>query len=121
LTTRARASQWMDWQLSVAGPAIGPAFLGLIRTPPEKRDATAIAGSQAKTTDAMKMFDAHLAKNAYAAGNDFSMGDIPVGIMVYRFWQLVPQRPSLPNLERWYKAIEQRKGFKDHVAAVPLT
>ena len=121
LTTRARASQWMDWQLSVAGPAIGPAFLGLIRTPPEKRDAAAIAASQAKTTDAMKMFDAHLAKNAYAAGNEFSMGDIPVGIMVYRFWQLVPERPPLPNLERWYKAIEQRKGFKDHVAAVPLT
>jgi glutathione S-transferase len=29
----ARASQWMDWQLSVAGPAIRDAFWGLIRTP----------------------------------------------------------------------------------------
>src|SRR6185503_3524707 len=28
--TRALASQWMDWQLSVASPAIGPAFMGLI-------------------------------------------------------------------------------------------
>ena len=36
---RALASQWMDWQLSVLGPAITPAFWGLIRTPPEKRDA----------------------------------------------------------------------------------
>jgi glutathione S-transferase len=35
---RARAGQWMDWQLSVASPAIFPAFWGLIRTPPEKRD-----------------------------------------------------------------------------------
>jgi glutathione S-transferase len=121
LKTRALASQWMDWQLSVAGPAIGPAFMGLIRTPPDKRDHAAIAASQQKTTEAMKMFDANLSKRAYAAGDNFSMGDIPVGIMVYRFWQLVPDRPSLPNLERWYAQIEKRPGFRDHVAAVPLT
>ena len=119
--TRARASQWMDWQLTVVAPAIFGAFWGLIRTPPEKRDAAAIAASQAKTTDTMKMFDNALAKSAYAAGDAFSMGDIPVGIMVYRYWQLVPDRPKLANLERWYRAIEQRQAFKDHVAAVPLT
>jgi glutathione S-transferase len=121
LKTRARASQWMDWQLSVVGPAIFGAFWGLIRTPPEKRDHAAIAASQQKTTEAMKMFDANLSRHAYAAGESFSMGDIPVGIMVYRFRQLVPDRPSLPNLERWYAQIEKRPGFRDHVAAVPLT
>ena len=119
--TRALASQWMDWQLSVVGPAIFGAFWGLIRTPPEKRDAAAIAASQQKTTEAMKIFDANLSRNAYAAGENFSIGDIPVGIMVYRFRQLVPDRPSLPNLERWYAQIEKRPGFRDHVAAVPLT
>ena len=119
--TRALASQWMDWQLSVVGPAIFGAFWGLIRTPPEKRDAAAIAASQQKTTEAMKIFDANLSKRAYAAGDNFSMGDIPVGIMVYRFRQLVPDRPPLPNLERWYAQIEKRPGFRDHVAAVPLT
>src|SRR5664279_4547480 len=59
---RALASQWMDWQLSVLGPAITPAFWGLIRTPAEKRDMAAIKGSQDKTTDAMKILDAQLAK-----------------------------------------------------------
>src|SRR5215475_14185009 len=96
--TRALASQWMDWQLTVVGPAIGGAFWGLIRTPPEKRDQAAIAASQAKTTEAMKIWDANLSKRAYAAGDNFSMGDIPVGIMVYRFRKLVPDRPPLPNL-----------------------
>src|SRR5262249_41810104 len=121
LKTRALASQWMDWQLTVAAPAIFGAFWGLIRTPPEKRDAAAIAASQQKTTEAMQIFDANLSKRAYAAGDNFSIGDIPVGIMVYRFWQLVPDRPSLPNLERWYAQIEKRPGLRDHVAAVPLT
>jgi glutathione S-transferase len=34
LRARARAAAWMDWQLSVLGQAITPAFIGLIRTPP---------------------------------------------------------------------------------------
>ena len=38
LRARALAERWMDWQLSVLGPAIGPVFWGLIRTPPGKRD-----------------------------------------------------------------------------------
>jgi glutathione S-transferase len=117
----ARASQWMDWQLSVAGPAIRDAFWGLIRTPKEQQDHAAIKKSQAATTDAMKLFDGQLAKTRYAAGDNFSMGDIPVGIMAYRFWTLCPDRPKLANLERWYKDIEGRKAFQDHVKAVPIT
>jgi glutathione S-transferase len=118
---RALASQWMDWQLSVLGPAIGPAFWGLIRTPAEKRDMTAIKTSQEKTTVAMKMLDAQLGKSEYVAGPAFSYGDIPVGIICYRFVQLVPQRPSMPNLERWYGSISKRQAFQDSVGSIPLT
>jgi glutathione S-transferase len=118
---RALASQWMDWQLSVAGPAIFHAFWGLIRTPPEKRDMAAIKTSKEKTTDAMKMLDAQLSRTQYVAGPSFSYGDIPVGIMCYRFVQLVPERPSMPNLDRWYELISKRKAFQDHVASVPLS
>jgi len=118
---RARAHQWMDWQLSVVGPAIHHAFWGLIRTPAEKRDMAAIKTSQEKTTDAMKMLDAQLGKTQYVAGPSFSYGDIPVGIMCYRFVQLVPERPAMPNLDRWYGLISKRKAFQDHVGAVPLT
>lgn len=118
---RAKANQWMDWQISVLGPAIGPAFWGLIRTPEEKRDLAAIAASQAKTVEAMKMLDAQLGRTKFVAGAKFSYGDIPVGIMAYRYWQLVPERPELSHLARWYKELQTRKAFKDHVEAVPLT
>ena len=118
---RALASQWMDWQLSVAGPAITPAFWGLIRTPPEKRDLAAIKTSQEKTTAAMEILDKQLGKTAYVAGPAFSYGDIPVGVMAYRYRQLVPGRPSTPNLDRWYEIIAKRKAFHDHVGSIPLT
>ena len=118
---RARAYQWMDWQLSVVGPAITPVFWGLIRTPPEKRDAGAISAAQAKTLDAMKILDDQLGRSKFVAGDAFSMGDIPVGIMAYRFRQLVPERPQLPNLERWYAELKKRPAFRDNVEAIPLT
>ena len=119
--SRALASQWMDWQLSVVGPAITPAFWGLIRTAPEKRDAAAIKASQEKTAAAMQMLDAQLGRTAYVAGPDFSYGDIPVGVMCYRYRQLVPDRPATPHLERWFAAISKRKAFHDHVGSIPLT
>jgi glutathione S-transferase len=121
LRTRANASKWMDWQLAVAGPAIFECFWGLIRTPPDKRNHVAIEESKKKTTAAMTIMDDQLAKTQYLAGDAFSYGDIPVGIIAYRYRQLVPDRPPLKNFERWYAALSSRQAFKDHVAAVPLT
>jgi glutathione S-transferase len=117
---RAQASQWMDWQLSVLGPAIHATFWGLVRTPPEKRDLAAIAASKTKTTEAIEILDAQLAKTAYVAGDAFSMGDIPVGIFGYRFHALVTERPPLPHFERWFAAISARPAFHEHVLAMPL-
>ena len=121
LKTRALASKWMDWQLTVMGPAITPVFWGLVRTPPEKRDMALIETHKGKTTDAVKMLDAQLAKTKFLAGDAFSYGDIPVGIMIYRYTQLIPERPKTENLDRWYAAVSSRPAFKEQVASVPLT
>lgn len=118
---RGLASQWMDWQLSVVGPSLTPAFWGLIRTPEDKRDHAAIKASQEKTADAMLILDRQLAKTEYVAGPSFSYGDIPVGVMCYRYMQLVPNRPTTPNLDRWYAAVSTRKAFQDHVGSIPLS
>ena len=117
---RALASQWMDWQLSVIGPAIRDAFWGLVRTAPEKRDHAAIEASKAATTAAIRILDGALAKSAYVAGDQFSMGDIPVGLMGYRYRALVPERPAFPHFERWFAAISARRAFRDHILSMPL-
>lgn len=121
LKTRALANQWMDWQLSVVSPAIVGAFWGLIRTAPENRNHAEISASQGKTTAAMTILDANLSRHAFVAGDAFSYGDIPLGVMALRFRKLVPQRPDLPHLERWYAALETRPAFHHHVSDIPLT
>jgi glutathione S-transferase len=121
LKARANAQKWMDWQLSVMGPAITPVFWQLVRTPAEKRDANVIEAAKEKTVAAAKIMDAQLGRTPYLAGNEFSYGDIPVGIMIYRYMQLIPERPPTANLDRWYAAISSRAAFKEQVASVPLS
>jgi glutathione S-transferase len=120
LKVRALASKWMDWQLSVMGPAITPVFWGLVRTPAGERDLKAIDAGKAKTTEAVKILDAQFAKTAFLAGEQFSYGDIPVGVMARRYRDLVPERPAFANFERWFAAISARPAFQEHVAAIPL-
>ncbi len=120
LRTRAWASAWMDWQLSVFAPAIFECFWGLIRTPPEKRNHAAIEDSKKRTNAAVTILDARLGKTAYLAGENFSYGDIPSAVLANRYRQIVPERPPLPHFERWYAAIAARPAFRDPVAAVPL-
>jgi len=121
LRSRAVANQWMDWQISFFQPVFTKVFWGLVRTSPDQRDLAAIAAATTASIDAAKILDAALARNAYLAGNSFSMGDIPMGVFIYRFRALVPERPALLNLERWYATIEKRPAFQEHVSSIPLT
>jgi glutathione S-transferase len=41
--------------------------------------------------------------------------------MIYRYVQLIPERPATPHLDRWYEAISSRAAFKEQVAVVPLS
>ncbi len=118
---RALAGQWMDWQLSVLGPVIFDLFWGLVRAPPEQRNAAAIEASRIKTGEALTILNAQLGKTAYVAGDTFSMGDIPVAIFAYRYLTLAKERPPLPHVERWHAAIAERPAFRQHILDVPLT
>jgi glutathione S-transferase len=117
---RAVAGQWMDWQSTVAGPAINPVFWGLVRTPLDQRDPKAIDAGKVKTIDAMSILNAQLMKTAYVAGDAFSCGDIPIGIVAHRFVALVPERPAMNGIERWYAELCKRPAFRAHVTEIPL-
>ena len=117
---RAIAGQWMDWQLTVAGPAIFPVFWGLVRTPIEQRDPKAIDAGKAKTIEAMAILNGQLMKSAYVAGDAFSCGDIPIGVIAHRFVSLVPDHPPMTGVERWYAELCKRPAFRAHVTEIPL-
>ena len=52
----------------------------------------------------------------YLAGNDFTIGDIPVAIFARRWFALPIERPAMPRLEAWYDRVKPRPGFIEHIA-----
>jgi glutathione S-transferase len=116
----AMASRWMDWQLSAFNPTIVPLFFALVRTPPEKRDPQVIQTALEKTVKAWQMVDDQLAKTRFLGANDFSLGDIPLGVWAYRWFSLPIERPKQPQLERWYGELRQRQPYQTHIM-IPLT
>ncbi len=115
LTELARAEQWMDWQQTVVAPAHFPVFWGLIRTAPEDRDLDAIKSGRDRFEQVMTILDHHLSDSAFVGGESLSIADIPVGIMVYRWFTLDIERMELPSLHRWYGRLTDRPAFKDNV------
>ena len=112
---RANANRWMDWQLTTLGPAISPLFRALVRTPEEKRDRAAIESALQKASNAWQIVDNHLAKNSYMAGEALTIGDIPLGVWAYRWFNLPIQQPKLENLNAWYERLCQRTPYKTHI------
>jgi glutathione S-transferase len=118
---RARAEMWMDWQQSTIMPgALTPLFLGLIRTPPEKRDAAALQKAAEATEAALRKLDAHLANQPYVLGNSLTVADIPVGVATYRWYALPVEHAELPNLRAWYDQLTKRPAFAQH-GMLPLS
>jgi glutathione S-transferase len=112
---RAEADQWMDWHHTVFWPAMRPLFLGLIRTPPERRDPAAIEDARAKTAEALAVVEARLALRPFLAGSAFTVGDIPLGCGIWRWMALPIERPPLPNVERWFTALGERPRYRSIV------
>ena len=112
---RADADRWMDWQTTTFNPAIGPAFWQLIRTAPEKRDATVVETARASAENYLAVLDAHLASRDFVAGSAFTMGDIPLGCSVDRWMKLPLARESHPHVERWVQALRGRNGARQVV------
>jgi glutathione S-transferase len=116
----ANANRWMDWQLSTFNGAIVPLFWNLIRTPADKRDPSAVQAALEKTTKAWQTVEDQLAKSPYLGGGEFSLGDIPLGVWAYRWFNLPVERPKMARIETWYEALKQRQPYQTHIM-IPLS
>ncbi len=63
----------------------------------------------------MQTLDRHLEGQSFVAADHLTMGDIPVGATLYRYFTLEIERPSLPNVEAYYARLEARPAYSEHV------
>ena len=117
---RASAGRWMDWTATTLAPAHGPVFVGLIRTPADKRNPAAIAKGRDDYSKAMGVLDWWLADHQWLSGDAFGFGDIPAAPFAFRWFNLPIEREDYPHAKRWYDAICDRPAFKKNVVDIGL-
>lgn len=106
----------MDWCQALWQPAFSTGvFWGLYRTPETERDWNSINRSVGLCSELMQIVEGVLKEKQFLAGDRFTIGDIPLGASLYRYFELEIDRPSLPRVEAWYARLKARPAYREHV------
>lgn len=119
-TKRAEGEKWMDWANQTLSNAHRGVLMGLVRTPPEKRDRAAIEVSARACDDLFAILDAELAKQKWFSGDEFGVGDIAICPFIYNLFNVDLTWTPRPHLERWYQQLTQRPAFRK-VVMIPVS
>lgn len=111
----AMAEQWMEWQQTTAVPPISAIFWNNVRSSPGNRDAKAAAANEDKLLGILAIADSHLSRSTHFAGDRFTMADIVLGVLYWRYQALECRMPETPHLARWFESLKTRQPYRDWV------
>ena len=113
---RSQADRWMDWsQASLQPDFLNGVFWGFYRTPEPLRDRRAVEAKVAFCTAYMRLLNQVLADQPYLGGERLTLADIPAGTVLFRYFGLEIERPSVPNVEAWYARLQERPAYRECV------
>jgi glutathione S-transferase len=112
---RAAAEMWMDWAHTTMGPEVTGLFHASVRTPEKDQDPAKIDARAKGAVKVLTILENHLAKSDWVAGDELSIGDIPIGTQLYRYFDRDNERPPLPRVEAYYARMCARQAYRDTV------
>lgn len=112
---RARAFQWLFFQLSASGPAFGQS--GYWRKLAPEPNEAAIARYRGEAERLADLMDAHLAADEWFAGDEYTIADIAHFGWIWRREFAGVALDGRPHLARWTAAMEARPAVQRGVAA----
>jgi glutathione S-transferase len=116
LERRAHVEQWMDWVAYETSISLRGAFLGGQLNEPPWNNAWFVEQGRKQITREIGQLDEHLrASGPYVAGADFTIGDIPVGVVVNRWFHLQFDRPAYAAVEQYYTLLDERAPYRQFV------
>ena len=116
LVERARVEQWMDWTAYDVTPALRGAFLGGQLQQAPWNHPWFVERGRMDLTGLMRLLDAHLEANGpHVAAERLTVADIPVGLVVNRWFMLEGlDRPPLASLAAYYDLLGEREPYRRH-------
>lgn len=113
---RARVDQWAEWaKQNVANAFTGPIFWRVVRTPVERHDIPAIDAAVSRLVESLSIAEVQLQKHDWLAGDYLTPGDLHLGHILYRYFDIDIKRPDLPALRRYYDRLCTRPAYQTHV------
>jgi glutathione S-transferase len=113
---RSHWERWMDWAQTTLQPDfLTGVFWGFYRTPAAQRDMRAVGEKIRRCARHFQLLDAVLADRAFLLGDCLTLADIPAGTNLYRYFNIDIARPHVPNVERWYRTLQERAAYRTHV------
>jgi glutathione S-transferase len=115
LKTRATIEAWMDWAATDVYTGLRPVYLGLhVKTPEFVGQSEMIDWGRGVWVRQMRTLDAELTASGapYIAGDAFTIADIPVGLVVNRWYGVDFEKPELPAVARYYERLSERPGYR---------
>ena len=114
---RAKADMWIEWTQCDLQNAFMGVFAGYWRTPENQRNMNMVRNAWMRTNALLQLLDQHLSGKKFITGESFTMGDIPAGAQLFRYYEMqIPlERPKLPNVEAWYARLKDRPAYREHV------
>ncbi len=113
---RSQVEEWMDWAQTSFQPAfLNGVFWTYYRTPEAQRDWPTIKKNIARCGELLQLIDSVMKDRAFLAGGRFSLAEIPLGTLLYRYFELDIDRPVLKNIGAWYAMLTERAAYRNHV------
>ncbi|MGF1650883.1 MAG: glutathione S-transferase family protein [Hyphomicrobiaceae bacterium] len=108
---------WMDWASTDLYQDVRPVFQGLVFKLPQFSDPKVIENGIIGWTRQMQLLSDHLAVGgSYMMGPVFTAADIPVGLIVNRWFETPFDRLTLPVIEAYYQRLKERPGYREYGA-----
>ncbi|MEO9460095.1 MAG: glutathione S-transferase N-terminal domain-containing protein [Lentilitoribacter sp.] len=114
-TKQAQADMWMEWFQNNVYSNFIALFYQAVRLPPSQRSLEKRDTALQAVNSALALFDDALETKKFVCGNVLSVGDIPTGSCLHRYFTMEIKRPAFSNLERYYEDLKIRKTYQDHV------
>jgi glutathione S-transferase len=112
---RARVEAWMDWASTDLYAGVRPVFLGLQVKIPAFQDRKLIDAGIDDWTKQMILLDRQLGGHGpYLMGQGFTLADVPVGLIVNRWFGIAFQKPALAAVAAYYDKLGERPAYRAH-------
>ncbi len=110
---RATVEAWMDWASTDFASGMRPVFHGLVVKNPAY--ANLVQDGAKEWAAQMRRFDRYLESHGpYVMGSTFTVGDIPAGLVVNRWFAIPFEKPEFKHATAYYDRLAERPPYKAH-------